>query len=165
MPQPRKNNFPATVIIVIIFFGAIFLLSGLCTGFFMIEAERPNGGSYYLSHWYEAFLFGSITLIPSSLMLWAAIRQIRRGNNKVSGVIFVIAGILFGLYGLISLLSSMLQMTTVSSIGFSAARFGYFVGGLIFTLVVLFCAYWLLRVGLKIFQGKSITQINPETFD
>ena len=161
----RKNNFPATVVIVIIFFGAIFLLSGLCTGLFAIEAERTGGGAYAPNHWYEALFIGSFALLPSGLMLWAAIRQIRRGNNKVSGVIFVIAGILFGLYGLISLLSSMLQMTTVSSIGFSAPRFGYFVGGLIFALVVLFCSYWLLRVGLKIFQGKPITQINPETFD
>lgn len=165
MPKPRKNNFPATVVIVIIFFGAIFLLSGVCTGIFAIEAEFGDAGAYAPTRWYEAFFIGSFALIPSGVMLWAAIRQIRRGNNKVSGVIFLIAGVLFGLYGLLSSLGSIFNIMTLSSTSFRGERFGYFLGGVIFAFAVLFCGYWLLRVGLKILKNKSTAHINPETFD
>ncbi len=161
----KKNSFPATVIIVILFFGAIFLLSGLCTGLFALEAEFGDGGAYAPSHWYEALFIGSFALLPSGLMLWAAIRQIRRGNNKISGIIFLIAGALMGLYGVVGLFGSFLRIPILLSSSMTGPARGYIVGNLLFIIVILFCSFWLLRVSIKILRNKFQDHMRPETFD
>ena len=161
----RKNNFPATVIIVIILAGAIFLLSGLCTGGFAIQAEFGEPDAYSPRHWYEALLIGSFALIPSGFMLWAAIRQMRRGNNKISGVIFLIAGALLGLYGLVTFLGFFVRVTGLLSYGFSIYGMAHSLGTFAFAAMILFCAYSLLRVSVTTLKTKSKPPINPETFD
>ena len=165
----KKNSFPATVIIVILFFGAIFLLSGLCTGFFALEAKFGDAGAYYTpSHWYEALFIGSFALLPSGLMLWAAIRQIRRGNNKVSGVIFFIAGGLVTLYGLLAVGSNAVTLLQQVVSG-ADNRYGPSVltnvKFLIVTLLMLAAGIWLFIVALKILRKNKPREVNPETFD
>ena len=161
----QKNNFPATVIIVIILAGAIFLLSGLCTGGFAWQAEMGEPDAYSPRHWYEAVLIGAFALVPSGLMLWAAIRLVRRGNNKISGVIFLIAGALLGLYGLVTLLGFFVRVIDLILYGFSIYGMAYSLGTLAFAAMISFCAYSLLRVSITIFKNKSQPPINPETFD
>lgn len=164
----KKNNFPATVVIVIIFFGAILLLSGLCTGMFAVQAGQPGSGSYWIQNWYEAVFIGSFALIPSSFMLWAAIRQIRRGNNKVSGVIFLIAGILSTLFVLFILtagINSYFRMLEYAARNGSDYHFSNLSRSLLFTLIFVAIGAWLIRVGIKIVRHKSANLINPETFD
>lgn len=164
----RKNNFPATVVIVIIFFGAIFLLSGLCTGLFAIEAERTGGGAYAPNHWYEALFIGSFALLPSGLMLWAAIRQIRHGNNKISATLFLIAGvlgILFGLFILMSGINSYVRMSEYAARAGRSYDYRAMSWSLTFTFIFVAIGAWFIKVGLKIFRHKPANLINPETFD
>jgi len=163
---PKTNKFPATVIIVIIFAGAIFLLSGLCTGLFAWDAEKTGGGAYSPGHWYEALFIGSFALIPSGLMLWAAIRQMGRGNNKVSGIIFLIAGsaisLIFSL-STFSLVAEVYDATLRSSA--SSGRLLSALTALAYILLLLAAGVWLIRVGIKILRNKGQAPIAPETFD
>lgn len=160
-----KNNFPATVVIIIIIFGAIFALSGLCTGVFAWNAEIGGGDAYSPNHWYEAVMIGSVALVPSGLMLWAAIRQARLGNNKVSGVILLIAGVLITLYGLMSTLGN--TFIVASIIFGTPSGFGSTGSVILFALAILTLAagLWLLRVAIKILRNKPLNDISPEIFD
>lgn len=159
-----KNKFPATVIIVIIFAGAIFLLSGLCTGVFAWDAEMTGGSAYSPGHWYEALLVGSFALIPSGLMLWAALRQMRRGNNKVTGIIFLIFGGILSLFAALSLLGAVIDIADISSASLRG-DFGYTLIGLNVNIVMLACGIWLIRIAVKILRDKDSKPIDPETFD
>jgi len=117
--------------------------------------------------WYEALMIGSIALIPSGLMLWAALRQMRHGNNKISGIIFLIAG---GFILLICLLSA-----STNTAPFIGLLFGLGVWSgeiesialfpLLYFTVVLIAGLWLLRVAIKILRNKTPDVIDPETFD
>ena len=161
----RKNNFPATVIIVIILAGAIFLLSGLCTGGFAIQAELGEPDAYSPRHWYEALLIGSFALIPSGLMLWAALRQMRRGNTKISGVIFLIAGSLAALMSILNLVDFAGRLLYAITNADMSGRIGPGLLSLAFVMLMLAAGIWLVYVGIKILRNKGPAPISPETFD
>jgi len=163
-----KNNFPATVAIVIIFAGAIFLLSGLCTGMFAIEAGTPGSGSYWFKNWYEAVLFGSVGFVPSGLMLWAGIRQGRRGANKISGIIFSIIGLIGGLlclYITILNISDVIDHFRFSGSSNLPDHLSLIIWAILIPIIgLLFCA-WFIRVGVLILRSGARQDIKPETFD
>ena len=163
-----KNNFPATVAIVIIFAGAIFLLSGLCTAIFAVDAENPNTSSMWAMRWYEAIMFGSIVFVPSGLMLWAGIRQGRRGANKISGIIFSIIGLIGGLlclYITILNISDVIDHFRFSGSSNLPDHLSLIIWAILIPIIgLLFCA-WFIRVGVLIIRSGARQDIKPETFD
>ena len=162
---PQRNKFPATVIIIIIFAGAIFLLSGLCTGIFAWDAEINETGGYTPNHWYEALFIGSFALIPSGLMLWAALRQMRRGANKISGIIFLIGGVLSSLLMVMSLISSVSRVLYVASRSNTVSQLPSAIIALVIIALLLAVGLWLVYIGVKILRDKGAVPNAPETFN
>lgn len=103
MTNPK--NFYASTLTIAIIAGLFFALSGACTGLFAWDAEFGQGGGYQPNHWYEALAIGAFGLIPFGLMLWAGVRGVRRGANKTSAIIFLIAGLPFFAYGCLGFFS------------------------------------------------------------
>ena len=160
-----KNHFQATVIIVITFFGAIFLLSGLLTGLHAWFAADGQKNSFTDALWGDALFIGSFVFLPSGLMVWAGLRQMRRGNNKFSGIIFFIAGAGLGLYGLRSLIQSILFITSVPLGYFGSRPVVFSFIALALAVPVILCGYWLLRVSIRILRNKPYPLINPKVFE
>ena len=96
----KRKDFYSSAMIIAIIAGLFFALSGACTGLFAWDAEFGQGsGGYGPRHWYEALAIGAFGLVPFGLMLWAGIRGVRRGANKISAIIFLITALPFLFYG------------------------------------------------------------------
>ncbi len=96
MTDPMKPNFKRAALTALIISGAIFALSGLCAGLFIMEDFSGNKSDYSPGA-FGALIIGSFGLIPSGLGLWAALRHYKRGVNTVSSVLFLILGGLMAL--------------------------------------------------------------------
>lgn len=165
MSAPGKNDLPNSIAIIFLIFGTIFVLSGACTGILAWEAEFSEGGGYRVQKWYEAAMFGSIALVPSGLMLWAAIRQTRRGNNKVSGVIFTLAGICILLTGLLFVLYTINTMQNYREEFSSSIIMLNNIMDLFFPFIITLTGAWLLLVGMNVLRIAMKKEIMPEIFD
>ena len=163
-----KNSFPATVAIVLIFAGAILGLSGLCTGIFAWEAEAGRGGDLMPTRWYHAVIWGSFAFIPAGLFFWAALRQWRRGNNKISGALFLIGGlggVLLCLPTIINIALDIIRETDYRAQKGLPLPTDIIFWGIIIPLIGALLSAWFIYVGIKILRNLGPTQIPPETFE
>lgn len=160
----KHNNFRTATGLMLVFGGAFFLLSGACTGLGLFEVFYPAENAEIYFDMFDVIAFGGAVLIPSSLMLWAAIRQIKRGNNQISGTLFLTFGVVFIVMGVFILFSIFGQLNEIRT-DISKNRFTY---PIIISSLPLLCFGLggpVFIAGLKIMRSRRSKIISPETFD
>ena len=163
----NTNSFPATMVIIIIFAGAICLLSGICTGWVSWEAETGRHGSL-VKNWHEAVIWGAMAFIPASLFFWSGLRQWRRGNNKTSGIILAILGLIGSgifVWSIFSVSSDLRRALRLSHRVDYPIPISPYIYVLLILTVLAALSLWFVFVGFKILRHRPNQRISPETFD
>lgn len=118
-------------------------------------------------HWYEALIWGAMAFVPAGIFLWAALRQWRRGNNRISGALFFIGG----LAGLSICLLTILNIATdiIREIDYRAEKqlplpTDIIFWGIVIPLIGALMSAWFIYVSIKILRNLKPKPISPETF-
>lgn len=98
-PEPVKLKGHALAIVALVIGIPIFLLSGLCTGFFSLDLLQGTSAdlAVYVTLW-EVFVIGAFGYVPAGFLIWAGLRIRKRGTNSVSTFIISITLISFSLF-------------------------------------------------------------------
>lgn len=163
----NTKSFPATMVIIIIFAGAICLLSGICTGWVAWGAETGRHGSP-ARHWYKAVIWGAMAFIPASLFFWSALRQWRRGNNKTSGIILAVLGLIGSgliVWSIFSVSSDLRRVLRLSDRVDYSIPISPHIYVLLILSVLAALSLWFVYVGFKIIRLRPDKHIATETFD
>ena len=163
--RQKGKHFPISGWIGSVLFGGLSLLNfGLAA--LIVTSMSDNNTIFDSDELFGLAIFCLIYAIPFGVISLASVRLLRRGANKLSGIVYLITAIILTPVTLIMFLITFEGFVNIDALTSSPTEEIIFIIILLVpSIMSLATTLWIAILSIRVLRSKSIKAISPETFD